>query len=223
MLENNSFTIYGQTVGTGTLTINGVENDYAGIGGQSLTEGKQDSGTIIINGGTIQVTGGQGACAIGSSSSGNGGIITINGGNITAQAGDRGIGIGTMKHGSDYGRSTITINGGTVSTAEIDGGKAELTLSWTEGSDFIANSKIYYATTARIKDGQMLTDDAGNYYSGTLTNEQKASLTGKTLSPVPDAHAITIGTVTGCGSTRYLVTEFLRVLYPVRTVPVVAG
>ena len=153
-----------------------------------------DGGTITINGGTVNVTGGDSAAAIGGGYMGNGGIITINGGNITAQARYRGIGIGTVKHGSDYGRSTITINGGMVSTAEIDSGKAELTLGWTDETDSVTTN--LFIGTVTIKDGQMMTDGT-DYYSGTLTNDQRVALRGKTLSPVLTAHTVTIGTVTG--------------------------
>ncbi|MBR0257855.1 MAG: hypothetical protein IJQ58_08985, partial [Synergistaceae bacterium] len=204
VLENDSLTIYGQTSGTGTLTIDGVESNYAGIGGeQYISDRNPNSGTITINGGTLNVTAGSGACAVGSGSSGNGGTITINGGTVTANGGYSGAAIGTAKTGADYGNAAITINGGKVSVSGgeyasgIDAGKNVLTLGWTDEDDFIANSKTYSGIPLRIKDGQMMTDNAGNYYSGTLTNDEKLAIKGKTLYPVPDAHTITIGTVTG--------------------------
>ena len=103
----------------------------------------------------------------------------------------------------DYGNATITINGGKVSASGyenahgIDAGRNVLTLGWTDTDDFIANSRTYSATTVRIKDGQMMTDSEGHYYSGTLTDDELTAIQRKTLYPVPDAHTITAGTVTG--------------------------
>ena len=99
--------IYGQSGGTGMLTasVNSAYSLGAGIGGGMMGDG----GTIIINGGNITATSGEGGAGIGGGSFGNGGTITINGGNITATAGHNDASaIGRGAGGTD---ETVTING----------------------------------------------------------------------------------------------------------------
>ena len=113
--ENNSLTIYAQPAEKdktmGSLTVENVEEGNAGIGGVV----QQSGGTITINGGEINATGGTGGAGIGGGSkiNGSGGTITINGGEITADGGDNGAGIGG---GSASSGGIITINGGTIAT-----------------------------------------------------------------------------------------------------------
>ncbi|MBQ6654907.1 MAG: Cna B-type domain-containing protein [Erysipelotrichaceae bacterium] len=107
----------------GTITINGgtvnavSTSTGAGIGGGNHV----DSGTIVINGGTIYADGAVGiGSGLGSSkNSGNAGDkgpgyyygnITINGGTITATSNDIGAGIG----GAMYCDAIVTISGGTI-------------------------------------------------------------------------------------------------------------
>ena len=104
--EGNSLTIEGE--GSGTLVSIG-EAGRAGIGGGELG----DSGSITINGGTVNAKGGTDCGAgIGGGYDGDGGEITINDGTIYATGGTTGgAGIG----GGELGDSgSITINGGTV-------------------------------------------------------------------------------------------------------------
>ena len=116
--EGNSLTIYGQTLGTGKLTIATPDGGYAGIGGyvtNSSNHTAANTGTITINGGTIDVTGStttQGGAAIGGAYWGNTGIITINGGSVTATGKRYAAGIGCGASAS--GGGTITIAGGAV-------------------------------------------------------------------------------------------------------------
>ena len=112
---SNSLTIYGQTSGTGTLKAT-TNNAAAGIGGLYAA-----GGTITINGGTVEATGGGGAAGIGGGLGGAGGTITINGGTVTATGGDNpgGSGIGGGQSGAG---GTITINGGTVTATGGSGG-----------------------------------------------------------------------------------------------------
>ncbi len=122
--ENNSFTVYAQSVGEkmGTLTATGGQ-DAAGIGG-----GKGGSGgTITIHGGNVTATGGDFAAGIGGGGwKGSGGTITIHGGKVTATGGSYAAGIGGGDSGSG---GTVTIHGGSVtatgggSGAGIGGGK----------------------------------------------------------------------------------------------------
>lgn len=109
----SSLTIYGQNAGTGKLTAKG-SSDLAGIGG---SDGDGSYGTITINGGTIEATGGSRGAGIGGGnnnttegSSAKSGKVIINGGNVTAIGGYNGAGIG----GGQYCRGDVEVNGGTV-------------------------------------------------------------------------------------------------------------
>ena len=109
----NSFTIYGQSDGTGELTASAANRD-AGIGG---SEG-QAGGTIIIYGGNINASSGSGAGIGGGSAynyggSANGGTIIIYGGDIIAKSTRNGAGIGGG-YGYNTNGGNITIYGGTV-------------------------------------------------------------------------------------------------------------
>ena len=84
---DNSLTIYGQTNGTGTLNATG-DFKCAGIGGNEVPDKTQKScGTVTINGGRINATGGQYGAGIGGAIDGHGGNVVINGGNVSAKRG----------------------------------------------------------------------------------------------------------------------------------------
>ena len=146
--EGKQLTINGETANTGKLIINRCDGEKAGIGAYHV-------GTIIINGGTLDVQGGSCAAGIGGSNHTiNGGTITINGGIVNATGGDHGAGIGgggNLNWIGNYGQcGTITINGGQVTATSgsyacgIGPGKAmgsltsgSVTLGWTAETDFI--------------------------------------------------------------------------------------
>ena len=97
--------------GGGTLTANafGSACRGAGIGAASGNAGK-----IVIEGGTINATGGLDGAGIGGGKQGNSGTIVINGGTVDAYGGDYAAGIG----GGAYGAGeSITIRGGTVNAS----------------------------------------------------------------------------------------------------------
>ena len=102
------------TKGNGTLLIDGVGYNFAGIGGDKYDE-KRTAGEIIINGGTVTATGGDSAAGIGGGYEGAGGTVTINGGIVTAMGGGSdnpgGAGIGGGRDGKG---GEVTINGGIV-------------------------------------------------------------------------------------------------------------
>ena len=101
----------------GNGSLDAGSNGYgAGIGGgaRSLLV----CGNIVIAGGTITATGGNGAAGIGSGQDSSCGTITISGGTITATGGDAAAGIGT---GMNAIGGAITVSGGTVIAT---GGKA---------------------------------------------------------------------------------------------------
>ncbi|MBR0224111.1 MAG: hypothetical protein IJL93_07555 [Bacteroidales bacterium] len=113
----------------GTGTLNASSNGRgAGIGGGVFVS----CGNILIEGGTINATGGTGCAGIGSGMSTGRvntscGTITISGGNVTAEGGDggtAGIGCGRGNDGSTY-CGAILINGGAVTaTAASQGASA---------------------------------------------------------------------------------------------------
>ena len=109
--------------GSGTLIIDRVGGyESAGIGGNS----NESAGTIIIDGGKIEVEGGTFAAGIGGGNRGSGGTIIISGGIVTATDGVHAAGIGGGWEGSG---GNITISGGNVTAksqlhgAGIGGGR----------------------------------------------------------------------------------------------------
>ena len=121
--EGTSLTIEGP----GTLVIDNCDYGKSGIGAYRV-------GTLTINEGTIRVTGGVNAAAIGGDlSNATGGSITINGGVVHATGGDLAAGIGggaDVKVGHFGVCDDITINGGQV-TAK---GGYSLADGWPEGN-----------------------------------------------------------------------------------------
>ena len=104
-----SLTIYGQSGQTGALKAFG--NDcYSAIG----SDDQKDSGTIIINGGSVTAKGGYKSAGIGGGRAGSGGVIIVNGGNVTAAGGQYGAGIGGGYQGDG---GMVTITGGIVTAA----------------------------------------------------------------------------------------------------------
>ena len=193
---NGGITIYGQTLGTGTITANGASNG-CGIGSGS---------NITINGGTIIATGMYGFYSFSD--------IIINRGTVTVTGTDNGI------HADG---NNVTINGGIVNaTGGIVGiyaGKT-ITLGWTNPTDRITVSSYavgdiiasghYYI---RVKNGQTLTDGT-NGYSGTLYDINNGTITGdasvlagQTLQPCCSitlpAHVIATGVISQNGTTAY--------------------
>ena len=146
--SGNTLTIEGQ----GTLLIDQCEKNKSGIGANEV-------GTLVINSGIINVTGGDSGAALGGDKENvSGGSITINGGKVTANGGHgaAGIGGGYKLGGYAYREKgicgDIVINGGQV---KVTGGGAPcigpgghysinkgepsgtLTLGWTSPEDFV--------------------------------------------------------------------------------------
>ena len=126
----NSLAIYTQSDGEdmGALTVSGVANYNAGIGGndgETCGTVTTNGGTVTTNGGTVNANGSDGGAGVGGGVYGAGGTVTINGGSVTATGGNGGAGVG----GGVYGvGGTVTINGGTVNAngdydgADVGGG-----------------------------------------------------------------------------------------------------
>ncbi|MFB9275522.1 Ig-like domain-containing protein [Cohnella cellulosilytica] len=114
--DGSSLTI-NDRAGGGVLNATGSPGGWgAGIGSNS----QQSAGTLIINGGTVNATGGnQGAAGIGGGFSKSGGTVIINGGVVyaTGFGGAAGIGGGIGGAGG-----TVIINGGNVNATGNNGG-----------------------------------------------------------------------------------------------------
>ena len=121
--QSKRFTIYGQTEGTGRLTVCGGELN-AGIGGYSGNDSPDeffspdDCGTVTINGGTVVAQGGQGAAGIGNARQGRRCVVRITGGKVTARKGREISGRAADDIG--YGECTGARQSGV--TVEISGG-----------------------------------------------------------------------------------------------------
>lgn len=137
--------------GTGTLNAAGSDGN-AGIGGA----GRDNPGTIIINGGTINASGSvtyigplkfYGA-AIGSGYGGSGGSVTINGGHVTATGVDGSAGIG----GDGW---PVTL-GGTEASDFIDTTGFKGTVGFAEGKRFYYADTGEEATSENLRGGRLL-------------------------------------------------------------------
>ena len=168
--------------GTGTLTSNGYSDGNkickSGIGAYEV-------GTLIINGGVINATGGDYGAGIGGDiHNGNGGRIIINGGVVNATGGFNaaGIGGGCDNWSGNYGQcGIITINGGQVTAtggasapgigagAGADYSSGTVTLGWTNATDFIYASSYNGISTLTFADGKHFVLDGTNV-TATTTN-----------------------------------------------------
>ena len=114
-----------------TLTIGG-EGQLTAKGGQFAAGiGGGDSGSIRIEGGTVEATGGLCGAGIGGGFFGSGGSITIEGGMVTATGVEKGAGIGGGEKGNG---GTVVITGGSVK-ANYGGGLAEAIGCGAGGAD----------------------------------------------------------------------------------------
>ena len=201
--------IYGQSEGTGQLVAFSESNYGIGTGDHDLiinggsvtaTGGKKhtgiDCGIITINGGNVTAIGGENGHGIDASNfTINGGNVTatggenyhgidasnftINGGNVTATGGDSGHGICAVGGGN-----SITINGGSVTAT---GGKNGHGIYAIVGTTTLAGGTVWASSysgavgTPRFQDYYT---DGTKIYSGTLSNDQKSYIAGKTMQPV---------------------------------------
>ena len=163
--KGNSLTINGP----GTLFIQGVDDDNAGIGAVEV-------GTLVINGGTINVFGGKyGAGLGGSRNNVSGGSITINGGLLNIAGGDyinaAPIGGGYDDKPGQYGVcGDIVINGGHVTPLS-------LALS-SFGPGKQVNDQIYNSGTVTL--GWTNPDDG--IFMGMTQSAEKAHLNSLTFA-----------------------------------------
>lgn len=190
--NNGSLAIYGQSLGTGSIVA--TASDYSAISSKT---------SINLNGGIISGITNSGYAAITNSIS-SGGSITIRRGNVTATGstfGIRDLGkssgiviLGGTVNATAHSTSgiglysayrDISILGGNVTATVIKAGGYDatgtITLGYTTVDDRITASS-YACATLTIADGQTLTDGySANTYTGTLTDEQKDAIAGKTM------------------------------------------
>ena len=170
--------------GPGTLNVKRGSNDAAGIGAYHM-------GTLIINGGNINVTGGTYGAGIGGSKNNiNGGRIVINGGVVNAHGGwgAAGIGGGFKGWSGNYGVcGDITINGGQVTAiagekscsvghGSYGSGGGQLTLGWTNPSDYFQCGNVEVGSV-RFADGKQFVLD------GTTTIATTGNINNKKIVP----------------------------------------
>ena len=169
-----NLTIYGQTNGTGTLSSLGL------ISAMNIT----------INGGIVNVKGDgffkeeNYIPAIWSV-----GDMVINGGKVYAQ-GDMGIVVASMGAKSDDMTTyNFTLNGGQVTAIGMstDMGiiaTGNITLGWTNPTDYIYANKYYAEGTLSIASSKTFVDENNTPYSGTIAQVDEAyAIDGKTLYP----------------------------------------
>ena len=159
-----------------TLTIDGTGSLNVSSGGSVSAIGAKRSdqvtgipgGNIVINGGTINATGGNGGAGIGGCSFANCGTITINGGNVTAVGNDNASGIGSGNRKSFC--AGITITGGTV-TATGNGGGAGIGCGIQGSCGNITIADTVTKVTAIMDDSSSnsIGQGSGGYGCGTIT------------------------------------------------------
>lgn len=195
----NTFTVYGQEGGSGSLVASGETHDStsgdAGIGGNADTV---DFGDITLAAtGTITATGGYRAAGIGGGGKGDNqvrttGTITISSGTVQGTGGTFAAGIGNGADGSGN-IGTIRITGGTVTGAgdaaigagyngyagdiEISGGTVLATTNGIEKNGVIGADQQWRGGM----DGQFSTGEHGNavIFAGSIQDQdQKADWSG---------------------------------------------
>ena len=208
--NEDTLNIYGQTNGTGKLTITGTDNYNAAIGGIN----RESGGTVNIHGGTVTAIGGAGSNPVGGgaagigggggdegSSGGGGGTVNIYGGTVTAiggsstEGGGAGIGGGGGGNSSSGGRGgTVNIYGGTVTATggnSGNGGSAAAGIGGGVRGD--SNGSNGAAGTLTLGTGVLMSVSTDNSdwsaYDGSTrarymkTGSASVAVTGVTLAP----------------------------------------
>ena len=171
--NDDALRLYGNdlTLTRGTLTVNTSANEVA------ISFYNTSTSFVTVIGGNLTAT---------SSYSGIYGNLNMSGGSVSA--------ISSTDEFAIYGN--LTVSGGTLTTtgdingdvtftggtATIDGDIwSNATLGWTNADDRITASS--YLGTVTIADGKSMSDGTTTYNSGTLNDDQKADIAGKTLQP----------------------------------------
>ncbi len=147
----NLFTNFGGAAGIGSSEFSGAPDSEHTGSWNDATYVNNITGSITINGGTINATGGAGAAGIGGGNNGTVSSITITGGNTTATGGDgaAAIGIGWNSTTNENNRLTcaaISISGGTVTANGNIGYANGSTANYTGGSVTISDAATVSCT-----------------------------------------------------------------------------
>ena len=171
-----SLTIYGQSLNDATAGHLDIYASYSaikvpvgytqhsgnvtinGAASYSYANGILSDGDITISGGTLDIS-----C--------DGNVLASYGGNISILGGKL--------------NATYTGHYGLYAIQCTDGG--DITLGWTNATDFIYASSYNADGTVNIASGKPFIDDDGNIYSGTINKVNGAyPIAGKMLHPFPD-------------------------------------
>ncbi|MDR6726226.1 putative repeat protein (TIGR02543 family) [Paenibacillus amylolyticus] len=182
------------TVGSGRLVASGNPGGYGSGIGSSYQE---SAGNVIINGGTIDVVGGNGAAGIGGGQRGAGGTVIINGGivNATGKNGGSGIGGGLLGSGG-----TVSINGGTVNATGNNGG-AGIGGGYTgAGANVVITGGIVTPSTGNVPGFSTIGAGSESTSFGSLTNGGTIVLTDNQRLIIPSGITVdNYGTIEGAG------------------------
>ena len=204
--EGNTFSVYCQGGGTGSLTARSSNNTAAGIGAGRYRNG----GDINIYGGIVTAQGGlEGAGIGGGASCGHGGAVRIYGGTVTATGGQRnGAGIGGGGWDQSYTNGpyggngadvlicggTVTATGGGSAPSIGAGGSSNSNGSFSTGED---GSAVIFAGAIRDQSkrnqwsGIVFLGDSGTVYKSQTLTENLTVEAGKTLT-VPENTRLTV-------------------------------
>ena len=166
------------TLTRGSLNANGHDHEAIHVG----------SNTVNVSGGTLTAT---------STTVGINGYLTMSGGTVTAtgySGGTSSNGYGAISNNTTVSGGTLTANAPILGHVRLSGGTTtiygngfgavygDLTLSGTTTAT--VSGKVI-GTTSRnviIANGQAFTDGNGHYYTGTLSNDERNAISGKTLT-----------------------------------------
>lgn len=154
VMNNGNLTIYGQSQGTGSLSIKATGYEGDGI---------YASGSISIIGGIITTTGENGINATGN--------IIINGGNVTSN----GIHYGIVAKG------TVTLSGGIVTANDTGNSTPRAGISANEGASTIYLGGAI--VTASSYSGTVTVQSGVTYINKDLTNIDVSTIGGITIFP----------------------------------------
>lgn len=170
--------------GKGNLTINGVDDNNAGIGGDE----DESLSSLTVNGGNINVKGGENAAGIGGGKNGFVGKVTINGGVVSADGGIGGAGIGTGDlveiKGDQNDDDGVYISGG------------EVTAIGGEDGAGIGEGKINEDTEMILYDSAFAVDISGGTVRANANNNIVYSQTQTAGKPSIGGESVTIS-ITG--------------------------
>ena len=176
--------------GSGTLNASTESDDCAGIGGIN----KQNSGSLIVMGGSVYARGAEDGAGIGGGYKGDlGGAVTVYGGYVNAKGGKYGAGIGGGCYGNQ--RGAVNIYGGTVDT---QGGKYGAGIGGGEGGAQTGAINIF----GKEGQGGTVVNAVGGEYAAGIGGGQKwhgggqggpVNISGGTISAVGGVSAAGIG------------------------------